>query len=370
MKKMLIAVLLFFIQITACNIGDLASSINQTRDAIIPRLDNATSAIEAAPQQWESVMKGLSEDLKTDFSDIAYRLDGSIGRLNVMWTSSALCILESVPKQAILTIKNLRAELLGLPLTKAEVVICGSSLSEINLNISLSSRTNILCSGYNIDKTALETFLLKQSNGASLKVDILNFPGDNQIALNTAKIPDATLAAYDVLILRDKNSGKTYDYPIIPKRPAPITSTIASLGSTGALLFPHTGGDKEFGGHGPLIRVFFRLKISADRRQLLYDLYFDAIETKSDYTRVSGYVLNQVAYTLTDNTKKILNIVGNEYASYTKVLELTDLSTSDNLGVQSAIGTFDIVGDTNGWDVGRTGIKAIKFTKLYTLEIQ
>jgi hypothetical protein len=373
MKK-LIQMLLFCtsFQMISCKIGDLPSAIDQTREAIVPRLDNATSAIQNAPQQWESVMMNLKEDLfKNDFVDIANRVDVSIGKLNVQWTSGVLCIVESVPKQALLTIKNLRSELLGLPLTRAEIGICNTSISDIDLNVSVANRTTILCAAYNLDPTALEVFLRKKANNNILKLNnIIELGGDNKLVLNISNIKDVTFADYDVLVLRDKNTGKDYSFPIIPKRPAPVITTIASLAPTGSFFsFQHIRGDKEFNA-GPRIKLAFRLKISPNRRQLLYDIYFEAAEQGGDKTTLAGYITDQVGYTLA-NDKKILNIVGNEYYYYKEIANFLDMNgTRDNDGLQTAIATFDLIGDTNGLDVGKTGIKRIVFNKTFTIEIQ
>jgi hypothetical protein len=373
MKMNLIILLFSVLQLVSCDIGELATSIDQTRESIIPRLDNATSAIQNSPQQWKEVLDGLRGDLKADFAEEANRVETLTGTLNVQWQSGILCVMESVPKQAILAIKNLRAELLALALVKPEPTSCGTSMSQINLNDAPAFRTKITCSGYDLnDPSTIEAFLVR---GVTLqKVDIIHFSSANQYTLDLASLSDGSLANNNALIVKYKTTGKKLnDFPIVQKSVAPVTTITAYFSPTGSMIFPLTRGDSEFGGHGPQIKVLFRIKISPDRRQLWYDLYFEAREIGGDYTTVSGSKIDLIGYTLTDNTKRIISITGdpnNNFTNYTKLMDFPDTNTKDNLGIQTAIGTFDIIGDTEGKDAGKTGIKAIAFTRGFAINIQ
>lgn len=67
------------------------------------------------------------------------------------------------------------------------------------------------------------------------------------------------------------------------------------------------GGDREFNGNGPDVRIEVKLSVTADGRSILASIYFRAKETKADWSETSGSWTREV-YRI-EAGKKIVSIV-------------------------------------------------------------
>ena len=116
---------------------------------------------------------------------------------------------------------------------------------------------------------------------------------------------------------------------------------------------PLVGGDGEFKGHGPKVKVSARLSVR-NGDELWVHLTMHAKETKKDYTEVKG----SADYAVWRTNKSILRIVSDTYsaASYRDTDHADDTLT---LSEGELIREFVCVGDTKGSEGGsRTGVSA------------
>jgi hypothetical protein len=78
-------------------------------------------------------------------------------------------------------------------------------------------------------------------------------------------------------------------------------------------------GDREFGGNGPRVKSNVTLSVTGDKRRILATVYFNARETKSDWSETRG-TWTRTVYTA-PSTRRIEGIVGGSYSSVDFVSE-------------------------------------------------
>lgn len=186
----------------------------------------------------------------------------------------------------------------------------------------------------------------------------------------------------------------------------PGTTTIWVRGQhSDFLTLRHTGGDRDFYGHGPRMNVTSRLTLSPDRTRLLASLSGDASETGGD-TRASGRSDNETIWTAPPGWR--IDAVQLEYGwwdearvwqqEYETALDRTttvaytdrdheqdflvegtgeggrngiwfnDTTVDARRRAMSPVAAFRVVGDTNGDEAGtRTGLQAFYQPMLVTL---
>lgn len=114
---------------------------------------------------------------------------------------------------------------------------------------------------------------------------------------------------------------------------------------------PHTGGDREFKGHGPVMTITVDLMVVNDN-ELYAAVYIDALETKRDWTHASG-TAHQFVYRA---PRRIISVGPPTHFehTYTDTDHARDVFTFPPQS--SAVKMLTCVGDTSGDEAGtRTG---------------
>lgn len=140
-----------------------------------------------------------------------------------------------------------------------------------------------------------------------------------------------------------------------------------------------SGGDKDFGGNGPQVRVTCQLMISADRKQLVAVVYMQAKETKDNWTTAEGsttipvFICNpaqtiqqinattgfsKMDITVTDNNGHDDQFfLPNGTAAITRA-QNSNWEVENGYQDLSGVELVRIIGDTNGEEAGiRTGVE-------------
>lgn len=140
-----------------------------------------------------------------------------------------------------------------------------------------------------------------------------------------------------------------------------------------------SGGDKDFHGNGPLVRITCQLMISADRKQLLAVVSMQAKETKDNWTTAEGTVtmpvficnpsqtiqqfnaatgFTKMDFTVTDdNGHDDQFFLPNGTAAITRA-QNSDWKVENGFGHSSGVELVRIVGDTDGDEAGtKTGVE-------------
>ena len=120
---------------------------------------------------------------------------------------------------------------------------------------------------------------------------------------------------------------------------------------------PHTRGDAEFDGHGPVVTVTATLSIK-NRNQLWVTLSMVATETRRDWTTAAGSQSYMVYDGARDNVQRIIRIITDKFSSS----HYTDTNHDDDVffpGENELVSRFTVTGDTVGDEAGtRTGVIA------------
>jgi PKD repeat protein len=110
----------------------------------------------------------------------------------------------------------------------------------------------------------------------------------------------------------------------------------------------HTGGDKDFKGHGPKVEARATLRVVNDK-EIYVDLYLHEKETKDDWTECLGNWSYQI-YTV-PNGWKIESILTDMQSTTTYTDNDHELDVPAISGGR-LVSKFEIMGDTGGNDVG------------------
>ncbi len=109
----------------------------------------------------------------------------------------------------------------------------------------------------------------------------------------------------------------------------------------------HTGGDKEFDGHGPEVESWAKLR-NVNNKEIYADLYLHEKETRSDWTECSGN-WSFLIYTAPTGWKieEIITDIQST-TNYTDTDHALDVPTVSG---GRLVSKFEIMGDTGGNDV-------------------
>jgi hypothetical protein len=119
---------------------------------------------------------------------------------------------------------------------------------------------------------------------------------------------------------------------------------------------PSVGGDQEFKGNGPQVRVYATIAIR-NENQIWLTVGMWAKETVADYTEVDG----RADWVIYQHPKKIQKIISNTSSEYSYTAVIYDLSDKMiNLPSTELVKTFIITADTAGPEAGtKTGVRVI-----------
>lgn len=116
-------------------------------------------------------------------------------------------------------------------------------------------------------------------------------------------------------------------------------------------LYPsHRGGDKEFKGHGPAINIIANVTKVGDR-QLVTQIYMDAIETRQDYTSFSGWSDRQPIFSVDDAYPgwRVVAVISDQTSSLS-VIDDDHAFREHGPDVGQLVRRFTVHGDQYGQD--------------------
>ena len=135
----------------------------------------------------------------------------------------------------------------------------------------------------------------------------------------------------------------------------PIENRTLDINPTPFFVPPRVGGDQEFKGHGPRVRVAATLSVR-NSKELWASLYMHAKETTSDWTEAEG--TGEYLIYRDPQVNRIIRVVSDtqSFHSYTDTNHGVDLL---GLPAGELVRQFECVGDTAGNEAGiRTGVRA------------
>ncbi len=140
-----------------------------------------------------------------------------------------------------------------------------------------------------------------------------------------------------------------FEYEETPDDPRVVT--ITDIEPTPKFVPPHVGGDRDFKGHGPIVDVSARISVENDY-EIWARVWMRAIESKSDYTEVSG----STRFMIHRHNKKIARILS-DVQSATTYRDNDHQNDYINMAAGELVKAFVVTGDTRGNEAGsRTGV--------------
>jgi len=147
------------------------------------------------------------------------------------------------------------------------------------------------------------------------------------------------------------NGGSSaVDFTATAKRRSCIEESFSFPPSPVTFIPPHTNGDQEYNGHGPLVTV--TAFIYRDGTRLMLRLYMKAIETTQDWTTAEGYEVFDITPAGLPVDREIINIVGATNYSMTPFTDTDHQIDVINAPSGSLVLKCEIIGDSSGNDAG------------------
>jgi hypothetical protein len=214
------------------------------------------------------------------------------------------------------------------------------------------------------DGKGIRLALSSRRTGVMAFYDVLNLGSDYKAVATLTRIPTPISAEIDRIVLVWE--GKAFSEVGIDKPQAPRSYTLpVNLAAWGPFRPPNIGrNDAEFAGHGPMINWSVLLQVR-NGRELVASVSFHATEWEGDVVHgrpvnnptICGGHMEKVVYSAPVEVR-ILRIIdkASDGGSFVSTKPNSDRDPEKQYG--TFYPTYEFVGDTQGDDVGKTGITA------------
>jgi hypothetical protein len=246
------------------------------------------------------------------------------------------------------------------PVPPLKAVVCDASPAAVDMNLPPNNRNNIEVYGYNLDQAWIKLLHVRTSSTTDVSAQFsVTSPFKRVINLGSTGV---ALQTDSVKLRMDLGAGALRDIPVIQAWPSICTTRDFHTTSASMQVVPtHVGpGDNEFAGHGPCTRADARVYVAANGAELRGALSVDVWECpddmgkiRSDYTEAIGSAA-RVLFTA-NHDERIIEVRGPTAAR----LEYIDTNTEpDSKADSGLIVRWNMIGDTDGNDVGRSSVTA------------
>lgn len=362
---------------SSCDIG--LKEAAETAAVSIQRASNdidiAIGELQVESANWQDTLTALQAKLTGDAknlinNDIQNLITRTVNHAGVEFRCNGDFINQRVAE----TLQAIKAKLLGRSAPALEPRFCSAIPEAVDMKLVPSDVNKVTFYGYNFDNNAGFNLKLQDINGALRDVP-------QAISIPTAYAMVLTLGPSGVGL--NANSSKLQLYwkdklvsTVGIIQPQPVVKICESKPvrvpgqQVGPLIPGKVGsGDSEFGGHGP--RVYLTGSLTKTPREATLHLYFDAKETKKDWTEVAG-PLDAIVYRAPDGWR-IDRIASATTVSFGPVTAAEDdhwKAKEFDLGAGGLLGQIAIDGDTDGDDVGKTGLAWAKVNEMQVIITQ
>jgi hypothetical protein len=337
----------------------------------IHAIEQGINTLQNQSEDWQNVVENLGQTLDDRIEEsMTYSIPYIIERATQQAAKGVFCVESKVIDDVIYHLNYLRSELLfNTPPPPPLPVICITSPTVIDFAQDVNQRKFIHFVGYNIlNKEGFTAFLVSEVTGVETDITVGNigFPDAAEVTVSLTEFPDETLNQYSHLELRYNGNmihsiviGNT---TIVP--PTPVSAETQATNLT-CSCSTHTGGDTEFDGNGPLIQT--ELLLLKDTKKVYAKVVMWATETTSDWTACEGDTGYVPIYTAPDGYS-IESIDDLSFGPddvivavpWYKIYALyfgEDFVTGSPQFLTTPAGDLEIIGDSNGNDVGVAQVK-------------
>lgn len=322
----------------------------------IAALNVALSRMGNTSEDWQKILEDTRKEIPAELqSTVGNEVSNTLTRATGAAGTQALCILDIVRNRTILDLRHIRAGLLkkiGVKVEdpEPEPWLCQPNPTYIDPTLVASNRLNqVEFFGYDFDKVKKEDYqVLLVNNSGTIDVSAhLTQQSHYHMTLNLGANGVQLSPDSQKIVLKWKGKQQSEIPMIYPQ--TPICGSREESKPLDPIVFtpPHTGrGDKDFDGNGPRVSVSVKLLKAEDGSHVDAEIFMEAVETKKDWTTVSGSVTQRI-YT-PDPGWKVEQITG--------VLEDSDeyVDTTDKQndfrprGSGGPVLQYEFVGDTKG----------------------
>lgn len=331
---------------TQCGIKDWIDRLfSDATTQAVNVIDNAIADLSFESANWREIMEKAINDLPSDIqSTIRTEMSDLLNRAVAATGAEVRCDTDFLRNRLAQGLQNLKAKLLNQEPPPLEPQLCNVIPLAVDMGLSPDRRNKIEFYGYDFDKAKIEV-LLENSNGTLDVSNTLDRPTHYHMTLNLGG-GGVNLGSNSQRLILRWNDEVISTIGIIQSAPDICASrTVNELPSPISYTPPHTRGDREFDGNGPDITTRVRLINRRDRVDA--EIFFEAKETKSDWTTASG--TRTVTVYTPDSGWEVENIVGPTESSYAY---RDNDHALDRFPGSGPVRSYTFMGDGGGDDAG------------------
>ncbi len=305
------ALLILLFMVSGCGVADaldrLTRQIDDTTAQTVATLNDGINLLGDTSSDYKKVLQDTLAKLpreaqdfvKNDITDLLRRAPAAIG-------TEFRCNVDFLRIRAREELIRIKAKLLNTSFPPPEPELC----SVVPLAVDVARVPNPLnlleIYGYDFDRVPIQALLV--NSGGTVDVSFaLAKPTHYHMTLNLGANGVHFSSNSQMLAFKWNNAIQSTisviqpTTPICESRPDEVPA-----GKLTSLRPPLVGGDRNFAGHGPNIHAHVRLINRGTRVDV--EVFMEAMETKSDYTAVSG--LSTETFFTPSPGRKVDQIVG------------------------------------------------------------
>lgn len=330
-----------------------------TREEFIFSIDESIQKIQYGLQDVEAELESLGKRFSEEQVNLVYRTDYIINVLFGEGVVAAECLIDFTAARAVHYLQLLKAEIItGVAPPPPPPLICNYSISSLDLNAPLETRSVIRAFGGDFHPIARDSFSVYFASGSDqdeLLANVLDFQTNYEFTINLSDYPDEYIAQWKRLSIR-YGGEEVSTFSVIQERPTPpeVRQVKATPGIY-SFIPPHiqNGYDQEFYG---LADVKIDVKFVYTNKQVGVRIFMSAKEIRNSRTTTwaQGWSPTYYFYTAPQGFR-IKGIVGAQY--FPSIVRYQDRDVELDI-FHTALGLAEVMGDGRGDDAGiHTGVK-------------
>lgn len=336
--------------------GKFITSMDDATTKAVNAIDGAISNLSFESSEWRFVLTEALDNIPDEIksiinNDIQNLITESIAVAGI----EVRCNVDFFRARMRQDLQNLKRKILKQTLIVGDAEICQTSPPLIDMNLVANNRNSILITGYDLRNKGIKLYLLARGQTIDYSSK-LSKNSNYQMTINLGGTGIPLNTNSSKILIKYKNNIIS-EIPIIQKVPEICKSKPHYTKSKKHTLLPvRIRGDNEFDGNGPHITCSVSVKLSADKKKLLAEMYMIAKETQSNWSTAEKRETITL-YTVSDGWI-IEKINSNpQTSSYTYTDRDHSIDTY-NIG-HGPVKRMVFVGDVGGDDIGKTQVEIL-----------
>jgi hypothetical protein len=347
--------------VPACGgcLDSLNSTINTHATNVEDILNGAIQDVTAHSANWQTIVQGALDKLPAAETQVKQDMENLIQRGIANAGLEIRCDISFLGDMVVTGLKAILAKVLKQPPPLQPAVVCDASPPAIDMNLAPNARNQVEVFGYNLDQTDLKLFHVRTSNELDVTSHFaLLSPFKRVIDLGATGV---ILDAQSVKLRIQISGGVNREIAILQKFPTPCAVRDFQTNSSQMQVIPTKvgQGDNDYDGHGPCVTATASVSLSGSTQisQTLtvhmWECPNDMTKIQSDFTEARG-TRSQILFTSASD--EVITKINPPTSS-----SLSWISTNHNLvniADSGLLTGWDVQGDTDGDDIGRSFVRA------------